>query len=559
MSARSTKNQTQQTKQEQPIQTTILQQQPINLSRKRSRAQFREQPKQDKIKNANELFEFDVPEPLIKQTKIVRSKRQVAKINETYSISKAIDQDNSIKQRAKSMGGEKKLKEQSNQPVTLTKQSNLQSFFKLGKKCKNLKCEKQTPSKFEDLIKCEVCSDNYHWQCSQQFQETPTQEDEFICTSCQMQLKETKRLKQNYQKEENKEVQCSQCKKQLKSEDNRQQCLKCQNNYHQKCFEKFEDEMFCLKCQKQLQQGKTQLIPEMKVPLITMISNHASKNTSKQTKNQSLTSFFNQTKKKLPETNYFADILKKDDTPQSQLINQFYSQDLMKKQNRKKSVSLTRKKNIFKLSKLIDDPLTEHEIRQSFERAFFAKDLTYANKQIYDDPLCLESKNNINLEPNVQKLVKENIESVQQLRRREELGILPPLILKHDQNQGFYVEAAQDLQDLTLLCEYAGEVRTLRQTIFDKNDSIMELLDTGDSDTSLVIAPQKYSNVGRFFNSINKSSKESKKKQNIRSIRCQIDGKATVMIYTQRNVKKGEQLLYDYNEAKNMYPTDDFV
>lgn len=155
--------------------------------------------------------------------------------------------------------------------------------------------------------------------------------------------------------------------------------------------------------------------------------------------------------------------------------------------------------------------------------------------------------------------MKENQEIVRQLRRREELGILPPVILKHHPQAGFYVEAAQDMKELTLLCEYAGEVRTCRQMIFDQNDSIMELLDTGDSDNSLVIAPMKFSNVGRYFNSINKSCKESKKKQNIKSMRCQIDGKATVLIFTKRSVKKGEELLYDYNEAKDLYPTNDFI
>lgn len=99
----------------------------------------------------------------------------------------------------------------------------------------------------------------------------------------------------------------------------------------------------------------------------------------------------------------------------------------------------------------------------------------------------------------------------------------------------------------------------MRQLLFDKNDSIMELLDTGDADTSLSILTIKHSNVGRFFNSINKSNKESRKKQNIKSMRCIVDGKATVLIYTSRNIKKGENLLYDYNEAKDLYPTDDFI
>lgn len=38
----------------------------------------------------------------------------------------------------------------------------------------------------------------------------------------------------------------------------------------------------------------------------------------------------------------------------------------------------------------------------------------------------------------------------------------------------------------------------------------MKLLVTGDSDTSLVIAPEKYANIGRFFNGINNSKKDTK-------------------------------------------------
>ena len=60
----------------------------------------------------------------------------------------------------------------------------------------------------------------------------------------------------------------------------------------------------------------------------------------------------------------------------------------------------------------------------------------------------------------------------------------------------------------------------MRQTLFTKNDSVMELLDTGDSETSLVILPENYANIGRFFNSVNNGVKESLKKQNLRSIRC---------------------------------------
>lgn len=72
--------------------------------------------------------------------------------------------------------------------------------------------------------------------------------------------------------------------------------------------------------------------------------------------------------------------------------------------------------------------------------------------------------------------------------------------------------AAADLPSYSLICEYLGEVRINREIIFHDNDSIMELLNTGDSETSLSIMPEKYSNVGRFFNGINNKKKGSKKR-----------------------------------------------
>ena len=76
--------------------------------------------------------------------------------------------------------------------------------------------------------------------------------------------------------------------------------------------------------------------------------------------------------------------------------------------------------------------------------------------------------------------------------------------------------------------------------LFDDNDSIMELLATGCSDSSLVIVPIKFSSIGRFFNGINNSKQDAKRKQNLKSIRCQVDGEVKVLLYTKRAVKKGE-------------------
>ena len=95
----------------------------------------------------------------------------------------------------------------------------------------------------------------------------------------------------------------------------------------------------------------------------------------------------------------------------------------------------------------------------------------------------------------------------------------------------------------------------------DSNDSIMELMCSGNPDSSLVVIPYVWANVARFFNGINNSQVGSKtQKQNVRTMRCQVDGKATVLLYTKRSIKKGETLLYDYNEAgKDLYPTNHFV
>jgi len=65
---------------------------------------------------------------------------------------------------------------------------------------------------------------------------------------------------------------------------------------------------------------------------------------------------------------------------------------------------------------------------------------------------------------------------------------------------------------MTLICEYVGEVDTSRNRVFDKNDSIMELLKTTRSQTTLVLCPEKYGNLARFLSGINNKNAKSKQK-----------------------------------------------
>jgi hypothetical protein len=150
------------------------------------------------------------------------------------------------------------------------------------------------------------------------------------------------------------------------------------------------------------------------------------------------------------------------------------------------------------------------------------------------------------------------------LREFRELNQLPPVLIEYDDRQGFYCTAATDIPEYTLLAEYCGEVRTEADYhLYKHNDSVFELLQTGNQETSLNVVPERWSNIGRFFSGINNSVKGSKKKdQNVRTMRCQMETQALVLLYTNRRIRKGDQLRFDYNEANTAtgyYPTHNFV
>ena len=88
-------------------------------------------------------------------------------------------------------------------------------------------------------------------------------------------------------------------------------------------------------------------------------------------------------------------------------------------------------------------------------------------------------------------------------------AIYAPLEIINDPIQGYMIRALKDIPQLTFLCEYSGNVRTWRETIGSKNDSIMILLDTPSADTSLSCICSTHANLGKYFSGINNHSKES--------------------------------------------------
>lgn len=67
----------------------------------------------------------------------------------------------------------------------------------------------------------------------------------------------------------------------------------------------------------------------------------------------------------------------------------------------------------------------------------------------------------------------------------------------------FTVEADRFIKDLTIITEYTGDVDYLKNRENDDGDSMMTLLCASDPSKSLVICPDKRSNIARFINGIN--------------------------------------------------------
>ena len=111
---------------------------------------------------------------------------------------------------------------------------------------------------------------------------------------------------------------------------------------------------------------------------------------------------------------------------------------------------------------------------------------------------------------------------------------------------GYDVVAGKSCAKDMIVCEYIGDVVTLREVIRTdrKNDSLMEYKVGRNADETLFIKPTHYTNIARFINGINS---KGKKKPNVKSLRTTIQGKPSVILYTTQRIKEGESLVYDYN------------
>jgi hypothetical protein len=100
-------------------------------------------------------------------------------------------------------------------------------------------------------------------------------------------------------------------------------------------------------------------------------------------------------------------------------------------------------------------------------------------------------------------LPKEDVETLNLCKRMMARGEWPPLLVVYDPVEGFTVEADRFIKDLTIITEYVGDVDYLTRREHDDGDSMMTLLSAATPSRSLVICPDKRSNIARFINGIN--------------------------------------------------------
>ncbi|MDX8431726.1 MAG: SET domain-containing protein-lysine N-methyltransferase [Candidatus Algichlamydia australiensis] len=128
---------------------------------------------------------------------------------------------------------------------------------------------------------------------------------------------------------------------------------------------------------------------------------------------------------------------------------------------------------------------------------------------------------------------------------------LPKLFIKHvNQLVGYGLFAADDLAELSLIGEYTGIVRRRRRWSDRQNAYIFGYV-VGPHDTPYVIDAKEKGNLTRFIN--------HSETPNCISRWMIVDGVCHVIFFTNKLIKAGEQLTYNYGPhfwKNRMYPLE---
>ncbi|KMT15966.1 hypothetical protein BVRB_3g051490 [Beta vulgaris subsp. vulgaris] len=234
--------------------------------------------------------------------------------------------------------------------------------------------------------------------------------------------------------------------------------------------------------------------------------------------------------------------------------------DTRKKRKRSSGFAISKKSRKLLPFNPTEDPERRLEQMASLATALMATGTEFSNELTYVPGMAPRSVNCPAFEKGgMQVMPKEDVETLNLCKRMMERGEWPPLLVVFDPKEGFTVEADRFIKDLTIITEYVGDVDYLRNRENDDGDSMMTLLSASNPSQSLVVCPDKRSNIARFVNGINNYTPEGKKKQNLKCVRYDVAGECRVLLIANRDIRKGERLYYDYNGLENEYPTKHFV
>ncbi|CAO2821345.1 unnamed protein product [Amaranthus hypochondriacus] len=231
-----------------------------------------------------------------------------------------------------------------------------------------------------------------------------------------------------------------------------------------------------------------------------------------------------------------------------------------RKRKRRSTFLVTKKSRKLLPFNPTEDPERRLEQMASLATALMATGTEFSNELTYVLGMAPKSANSAALENGgMQIMSKEDKGTLTLCKRMMERGEWPPLLVVFDPKEGFTVQADKFIRDLTIITEYVGDVDYLHNRENDDGDSMMTLLSACNPSKSLVVCPDKRSNIARFINGINNYTPEGRKKQNLKCVRYDVGGECRVLLIANRDISKGERLYYDYNGLENEYPTEHFV
>ena len=154
----------------------------------------------------------------------------------------------------------------------------------------------------------------------------------------------------------------------------------------------------------------------------------------------------------------------------------------------------------------------------------------------------------------VLELNEENSEVLEKHLRRGIRSDRGPLEIVAVEGGGLGVITHKFLPKRTLISPYLGEVQT--ENYFEANrkpdqDDSFELIDSKHSQTTLIVNPTKYTNLGRFINGSSVQSNRIDIESNVCSQLVAFKGNIYIILFAARDILIGEQLIYDYNRQIN--------